>query len=81
MTALSIVSRFIFAAKALSITARRDGLFSMTPPPILAATTISLINLVKILPRLASCAPLRCWILCHLLCPAIAASLRVFSIE
>jgi quinolinate synthase len=28
--------------------------FSMTPPPALAAMTISLINLVKILPRLAS---------------------------
>jgi hypothetical protein len=39
-----MVSRFILAAKALSITILRDGLFSITPPPALAAMTISLIN-------------------------------------
>ena len=38
-------------------------------PPILAATVISLINLLKILPRLASVAPFLCLILDHLLCP------------
>jgi hypothetical protein len=33
---------------------RNPGLFSITPPPALAAITISLINLVNTLPRLAS---------------------------
>jgi len=36
---------------------------------------ISLLNLAKILPRLASMAPLECLTLAHLLCPAIKTKL------
>src|SRR5690606_18452146 len=42
-------------------------------PPIFAATVISLITRVNSLPRLASWRPLRCWMLAHFECPAIAS--------
>src|SRR5262245_41694129 len=44
---------------------------SGSPPPVLAATVISLMNLVNSLPRLASSAPFLCLILCHFECPDI----------
>ena len=69
--ALSMVSRFILAPSALSTAARSRGLSSTTAPPARAATTSSRINLVKSLPRLASCAALRCLMFAHLLWPAI----------
>jgi transcriptional/translational regulatory protein YebC/TACO1 len=51
LTALSMVSRFILAAKALSITILREGLFSMTPPPALKPrqpVQVQIVNLVHI---------------------------------
>jgi len=69
--ARSTLSLGMLLAYALSIARRRRGLPSGSPPPNRAATVISLINRVKILPRLASCLPLRCWMFAHLLCPAI----------
>src|SRR5690554_6432417 len=69
--ARSTLSLFMLAAKALSMARRRRGLEVGSPPPRRAATVISRMILVKILPRLASCLPLRCWMLAHLLCPAM----------
>ena len=69
-----IVSRVILLLSALSTAARKRGLALTSPPPILAAVTSSRINLVKILPRCASCAALRCLILAHLLWPAMLFS-------
>src|SRR5687768_7661592 len=59
---------------ALSTASRNRGFMPGSPPPMRAATVISLMMRVKILPRLASCRPLRCWMLAHLLCPAIWVS-------
>src|SRR6186713_3335872 len=56
---------------ALSMIVLSLGLPSGSPPPMRAATVISLIMLVKILPRLASSAPFLCLILCHFECPDI----------
>jgi len=47
-------------------------------PPVRAATVISLISLVKILPRFASSAPYLCLIVCHLKCPDIYLSILLF---
>src|SRR5690625_2319851 len=69
-----MVSRVMFAESALSTTARNRGLSAISLPPSRAATVISRISLVKILPRLASCAALRWRIFDHLLRPAISSS-------
>ena len=45
---------------------RSRGLAAGSPPPVRAATEISRMILVKILPRFASCAFLRCWMFAHL---------------
>src|SRR5215213_6507809 len=56
---------------ASRIALRKRALPSGSPPPLRAATVISLINFVNSLPRLASSAPFLCLILCHLECPDI----------
>src|SRR5262252_871556 len=66
-----MLSLGMFAARHLSSTIRRRGFIAGSAPPILAAMAISLLSLEKILPRLASIAPLKCFTLAHLLCPAI----------
>ena len=58
-------------ARALIIAVRRRGFELGSPPPILAAIEISLINFVKSLPRFASAIPLACLMVAHLLCPDI----------
>src|ERR1700680_2966352 len=58
-------------ALASRIALRRRALASGSPPPVRAATVISLMNLVKSLPRLASVAPFLCLIECHFECPDI----------
>src|SRR5580698_694695 len=55
----------MFSALAARIALRRRGLPSGSPPPFLAATVISLIRRVNILPRLASSAPFLCLIVAH----------------
>src|SRR5690606_32016851 len=72
--ARSMVSRVMLAVSALSTAARNRGLSAGTGPPNLAATVSSRISLVNILPRLASCAALRCLIFAHLGCPAMKSS-------
>ena len=62
-----MVSRVMLFDKALSTAVRNLGLSATSGPPSLAATVSSRISLVKILPRLASCAALRCLMLAHLL--------------
>src|SRR5574340_1028768 len=69
----------IDSALPLSIASRRRGFIAGSPPPILAATVISLISLVKILPRLASWRPLRCWMLAHFECPAMSVPTQIDS--
>src|SRR4051794_2946599 len=61
----------ILCARAISITLRNRALPAGSPPPILAATLISFENLLKIVPRLTSSAPLMRLTFDHLLCPAI----------
>jgi hypothetical protein len=58
-------------ARAISITLRSRGLPSGSPPPTRAATLIYLENLLKIVPRLTSSAPLARLTFDHLLCPAM----------
>src|SRR6476660_7804607 len=53
------------------IALRRRGLAFGSPPPVFAARLISFDNLLKILPRFASIAPLKRLTFDHLLCPAI----------
>src|SRR5207244_10780828 len=69
--ARSIVSLGMLPALASRMALRRRALASGSPPPVRAATVISLINLVKSLPRLASVAPFLCLIECHFECPDI----------
>ena len=68
-----IVSFGILEAFALSNANLNLGLSSGSGPPF-AATVISLITLVQILPLDASCLALRCLILAHFECPAIIYS-------
>ena len=71
-----MLSLGMLAARHLSRTMRSRGFRAGSPPPILAAMLISLLNFEKILARFASMAPLKCLTFAHLLCPAIA-KLRV----
>src|SRR6266498_4843484 len=73
--ARSTLSFGMFAARLLSRARRSRGFIPGSPPPILAAMVISLLSFAKILPRLASIAPLKCFTFAHLLCPAISRSL------
>src|SRR5579883_1704944 len=60
-----MLSLGMFSALAAAMAVRRRGLPSGSPPPALAATMISLIRRVKILPRLASRAPFLCLMVAH----------------
>src|SRR5437870_1249816 len=71
--ARSIVSLGMLFAVALSHARRSRGFAFGSPPPRRAATVISLIRRVKILPRFASVAALRCLMFAHLLWPAMVA--------
>src|SRR5580698_6965689 len=84
--ARSILSLGILDARHLSKTMRKRGFIDGSPPANLAAMAISLPNLAKILARFASTAPLKCFTLAHLLCPAIiffsgAASVGGFDLH
>src|ERR1035437_6509185 len=72
--ALSILSLGMLTPLPLSTARRRRGLKPTSPPPILAATVISLAILENVAPRFSSWRPLRCWIFAHLECPAILTS-------
>src|SRR5687768_15884647 len=77
LMARSMVSFGIFCALASFTAFRRRAFESTSPlPPVRAATVISLMSLVKILPRFASRAPFLCLIVCHFECPDIDPSLR-----
>src|ERR1043166_6534399 len=62
----------MLCSRADWIALRRRGFPEGSPPPIFAAMLISLDNLLKILPRFASIAPLKRLTFDHLLCPAIS---------
>src|SRR6266581_6359166 len=75
-----MVSFGMLLSMALSTASRRRGLLDASPPPSLAATVISRMSRVKILPRLASLAAFLCLMFAHLLCPAMReASLPHFA--
>src|SRR2546423_317589 len=65
---LSFGMLFAFAS---AMAARRRGLPLGSPPPMRAATVISLRMRVKTLPRFASAAPFLCLMVDHLLWPDI----------
>src|SRR5258708_20855467 len=73
--ARSMFSPGMFAPRHLSSAIRSLGQVSAPAPPILTAMVISRLSLEKILPRLASMAPLKCFTLAHLLCPAMVQNL------
>src|ERR1051325_9395830 len=76
--ARSMLSLGMLLAFASATAARRRGLPLMSPPPMRAATVISLRMRVKIFPRLASAAPFLCLMVLHLLWPDIEeCSLRL----
>src|SRR5215475_10633505 len=75
--AFLMLSLGMFSALASATALRRRGFFSGSPPPNLAAITISLMMRVKILPRLASSAPFLCLIECHLEWPDIGLPSRI----
>src|SRR5215470_6685195 len=60
-------------AYALSIASRSRGFIDASAPPSRAATVISLISRVMILPRFASVAAFLCLMFAHLLWPAMVA--------
>src|ERR1700730_5138252 len=71
LIARSTLSFGMLCARAAWMALRRRGLALGSPPPVFAARVISFDNLLKILPRLASIAPLKRLTFDHLLCPAI----------
>src|SRR4029453_16409708 len=79
--ARSMVSLGMLPALASRMALRKRALASGSPPPERAATVISLMNLVKSLPRLASVAPFLCLIECHFECPDIEKILQNLLVE
>src|SRR5450755_1289313 len=67
--ARSTLSFGMLAAFASATAERRRGFEFGSPPPIRAATVISLMMRVKVLPRFASAAPFLCLMVLHLLWP------------
>ena len=71
LIARSMLSFGMLCVRAAWIALRRRGLPFGSPPPRFAAMVISFDNLLKILPRFASIAPLKRLTFDHLLCPAM----------
>jgi len=63
----------MLAERAARIALRNLGFPWGSPPPLFAAIEISFDSLLKILPRLASMAPLKRFTFDYLLCPAITS--------
>src|SRR5437588_9412369 len=81
LIARSILSLGMLCVRAVWIALRRRGLPFGSPPPAFAAMVISFDNLLKVLPRFASIAPLNRLTFDHLLCPAIRADYVQLLIE
>src|SRR5204862_5063621 len=75
--ARSMLSFGMLFAFASAMAARRRGLPMGSPPPMRAATVISLRMRVKTLPRFASAAPFLCLMVLHLLWPDMEMLLRL----
>src|SRR5213593_3039009 len=71
----------MLCARAAWIALRRRGLPFGSPPPVFAAMVTSFDNLLKILPRFASIAPLNRLTFDHLLCPDIRGDFVQLMIE
>src|SRR5205085_7389597 len=76
--ARSTLSFGMLAERAARMALRNLGFPSGSPPPLFAAIEISFDSLLKILPRLASMAPLKRFTFDHLLCPAITSGEIIF---
>src|SRR5207253_5594776 len=63
----------MLCARAAWMALRKRRLPFGSPPPVFAAMVISFDNLLKILPRFASIAPLKRLTFDHLLCPDMNA--------
>src|SRR4030095_977504 len=63
----------MFWSIALSTARRNRGFIDASPPPMRAATVVSRMRRVKILPRFASVAAFLCLMFAHLLWPAMVA--------
>src|SRR5579862_1485338 len=74
--ARSMFSLGMLFSRAVRTAERRRGLALMSPPPMRAATVISLIILVNSLPRLESLAAFLCLMELHLECPDMKNLLR-----
>src|SRR5512139_2505122 len=74
-----MVSPGMLCPRAASTAVRSRGLALMSPPPRRAATVISLMSLVKSLPRLASLAAFLCLMVLHFEWPDIGGRLRAGS--
>src|SRR3954468_18088067 len=72
-----MVSFGMLLAYALSMARRSRGFIDGSAPPRRAATVISLMRRVKILPRFASVAAFLCLMFAHLLWPAMVVPLYV----
>src|SRR5688572_19958827 len=72
LMARSMLSFGMLLALASATAARRRALELTSPPPMRAATVISLMMRVKTFPRFASAAPFLCLIVLHLLWPDMA---------
>src|ERR1700730_4772102 len=81
LIARSTLSFGMLCARAAWMALRRRRLPVGSPPPAFAAMVISFDNLLKILPRFASIAPLNRLTFDHLLCPAIRADSVQLLIE
>src|SRR6476646_2959482 len=79
--ARSTLSLGMLLAFASATAARRRGLAFTSPPPMRAATVISLMMRVKTLPRFASAAPFLCLMVLHLLWPDIAGGSSCRELE
>src|SRR3954466_1914619 len=72
LTARSMLSSGTEVLRAFWIASYSVGLPFGSPPPVRAATSMFLISLANILPRLASTTAFLCFVVAHLLWPDIA---------
>ena len=74
LTARSMLSSGTEVLRAFWMASYSVGLPVGSPPPVRAATSMFLISLANILPRLASMTAFLCLVVAHLECPLIVPS-------
>src|SRR3954454_2723637 len=76
LTARSMLSSGTEVLRAFWIASYSVGLPFGSPPPVRAATSMFLISLANILPRLASTTAFLCLVVAHLECPLMLHLIR-----